>query len=163
MTTPQCGPLEDAPLEQLFPDAGEGDLELIRLAAAQVDAARAPKFPVLWEWEAGVLYTDVTVYDEADDRLEFLLQVDCSEDVCPHIFVSVCVACGCEKNHETHFLDEVPVFLTELTSLYEGAELGMAFSLAAGQLVSWIEDPRDPSYWRSLRGLPAPRSASPSP
>lgn len=163
MTTPQHGPFAEAPLEELFPDAGEGDLELLRHEAARVDAALAPKGPARWEWEPGVLFTEITVGDEAGDRLEYMLQVDCSEGTSAWVFAGVSVACGCEENHETHLVGQVPVYLTELTSLYEGTELGMAFSFAAWELTGWIENPREPDYWRSLKGLPAPRPTAPAP
>lgn len=161
MTAPQHGPLADAPLEQLFPEAGEGDLALIRAEAARVDAALGPKGPARWEWEPGVLFTEITLHDDAGDRLDYSLQVDCSEGTSAWVFAGVGVPCGCEENHETHFVDTVPVYLTELTSLYEGTELGMAFSLAAAELTGWIKHPRDAASWRSSKGLPAPRGAGP--
>ncbi|MFD5394364.1 hypothetical protein ACFWJW_09070 [Streptomyces sp. NPDC127097] len=160
MTAPQHGPLADAPLEQLFPEAGEGDLELIRLEGARVDTALGPTGPARWEWEPGVLFTEITVGDGTGDRVEYSLQVDCSEGAGAWAFAGVSVACGCEANHATHLVDTAPVYLTELTSLYEGTELGMAFSFSAWELVGWIENPRDPAAWRSLKGLPAPRGTA---
>ncbi len=41
--------------------------------------------------------------DEAGDRLEYQLQVDCSEGTSAWVFAGVSVAYGCEENHETHF------------------------------------------------------------
>lgn len=52
------------------------------------------------------------------------------------------------------------VYLAELTSLYGGTELGMAFSFVAWELAGWIEDPREPAAWRSLKGLPAPQGSA---
>lgn len=160
MTAPQHGPLADAPLEQLFPEAGEGDLELIRLEGARMDAALGPKGPVRWEWEPGALYTDITVCDATGDRVEYSLQVDCSEGTSAWAFAGVSVACGCEENHETHLVHTEPVYLTELTSLYEGTELGMAFTFLAWELVGWIENAEEPAAWRSRKGLPAPRATA---
>ncbi|MFH8571641.1 hypothetical protein [Streptomyces sp. NPDC017993] len=159
MTMPQCGPLANAPLEQLFPVADEGDLELVRQGAAKVDVALAPGPPALWEWEPGVLCTVVTVSEGVDSRLEFLLQVDCSEGVTPSVFASACVTCGCERNHETHFIEEEPIYLAGASHSLQG--LGPAFGLAADLLVEFLANPKDAAHWRSLRGLPAPRSAIP--
>ncbi|QEV50741.1 hypothetical protein CP981_02815 [Streptomyces platensis] len=160
MTAPQHGPLADAPLEQLFPEAGEGDLELIRLEGARMDAALGPKGPARWEWEPGVLCTDITVGDATGDRVEYSLQVDCSESTSAGAFAGVSVACGCEENHETHLVHTEPVYLTELTSLYEGTELGMAFTFLVWELVGWIENPTEPAAWRARKGLPAPRATA---
>ncbi|MFE1172857.1 hypothetical protein [Streptomyces sp. NPDC058773] len=158
MTTPRSGLLADAPLEQLFPEAGPQDLEVIRREAARLDAALGPLGPARWEWEPGVLVTDLTVGE--DDPVEYTLQVDCSEGAGPCVFAGVSVACGCAEDHRTHLVDQAPVYLTEMTSLHEGTELGTAFSFAAWELAGWLARPRDAARWRALNGLPAPPTAA---
>ncbi|MER6842130.1 hypothetical protein [Streptomyces platensis] len=160
MTASHHGPLAEAPLQQIFPEAGKGDLELIRLEGARMDAALGPMGPARWEWEPGALYTDITVCDATGDRVEYWLQVDCSEGTGAGAFAGVSVACGCAENHETHLVHTEPVYLTELTSLYEGTELGMAFTFVAWELVGWIKNPTEPAAWRSRKGLPAPRATA---
>ncbi|MFI9203844.1 hypothetical protein [Streptomyces sp. NPDC053048] len=157
MTTPHRGRLDDAPLEQLFPDAGEDDFALVRHAAARLTAACPPGFRLEWEWEPGVLSTEITVHDEADDHLSFLLEADCSGEFGDSVYWAVIVACGCEERHATHVADSTTLPLTELAGFQDFA-LGFAFDLLAQQLADWLEDEKrlSPAYWRSTAGLPAP-------
>ncbi|MGY5130014.1 hypothetical protein [Streptomyces nigrescens] len=104
------------------------------------------------------------MHDSADDRLAFLLEVDCSGEFCDSVYIEASVACGCKDMHATHIADSTTALLTELT-IFPGTELGCAFSLLADQLTDWLKDEnrRSPAYWRCSAGLPAPRSAQPPP
>ncbi|MFE0193679.1 hypothetical protein [Streptomyces sp. NPDC058989] len=159
MTTPRRGRLDDAPLEQLFPDSGEDDFALVRHAAARTAEACPPGIPLEWEWGPESLSTEITVYDEAGDRLSFLLDADCSGEFCDSVYLAVNVACGCAERHTTHVLDADTVLLTELAD-YQAFALGFAFDLMAQRLTGWLKDEgtHTPAHWRSKAGLPAPGS-----
>ncbi|MGW1373061.1 hypothetical protein ACWD6P_02120 [Streptomyces sp. NPDC002446] len=161
MTNRHHGRLDDAPLEQLFPDAGEDDFALVRYAAAQLEVDCPPGIPLEWEWGPGTLSLEITVHDGADDRLAFLLDADCSGEYCENVHVEVNVACGCEEQHTTHVVDPTTVLLTELAD-FQAFALGFAFHLSADQLSGWLKDEnrRTPAYWRSKAGVPAPGSAA---
>lgn len=163
MTTPCRGRLDDAPLEQLFPDGGQDDFALVRYAAAQLVAACPPGIVPEWEWGPGSLSAEITVHDEADDRLAFLLEADCSGEFCESVHLAVNVACGCEERHTTHTVEPTTVLLTELAD-FQAFALGFAFHLLADRLTDWLKDEnrRTPAHWRSKAGVPAPHSARPA-
>ncbi|MEU8123607.1 hypothetical protein AB0C21_33255 [Spirillospora sp. NPDC049024] len=159
------GAFDDVPLHALFPQSDAGDLERMRSASRALDAKRPPAQQPLWEWAphhavfsrdqapgtvAEILLTTIPIYDQEADWLEFELDVSWTREGLLCASAAVSVACWCDKDHGTHYVDPLALVVDN------GISLGHAFENAANRTVSWLEDPRDPSWWRARADLPSP-------
>lgn len=155
------GRFEAAPLSALFPGASAGDRARIEQAAGAIDAAR-PDEPV-WHWLMDhaehpersdsllqVLCTGVLLNNAGSDWLELDLDIEWQPNGVQRAYAAVNVACWCEVDHNSHFLNEVSVDITDDVSVGEAVER------SAGSLLAWIGGPVDPSAWRERAGLPQP-------
>ncbi|MDG4859024.1 hypothetical protein P8605_12815 [Streptomyces sp. T-3] len=161
--TMTSGPLSAAPLDVLFTGAVLADLERIRQAADTVDAACASG-PVVWQWSLDhavfpgaeapgvpvILLAEIPLYDADSDWLGLEFDVEWTEDGTLNVCVAVGLACWCEVNHGTHYVDSFNPPVSESTSL------GDAFEAAAAKLIRWLAGPRGPEWWRTLAALPSP-------
>lgn len=155
---------EAAPLELLFPGVAAADVARLRVAVSVLDSGRPEGSTPRWHWmvehavfpeseTAGipvVLCTAVTMDDRAGDWAELELDVSWTRDGQLEVTAQVGVACWCEVNHNTHYVDR-------LTALVGGDRpLARAFERAVDQMVVWLAGPSDPFVWRAGAGLPSP-------
>lgn len=140
------GPFARAPLDLLFPGIGEDVVTRLRAAAAFLDAARPSGDPPKWHWTPDhavfpgpgavgipvVLCTAVSMDDGPDDWTEYELDVCWTRRGSLLTTAQVGVACRCEVDHGTHYVEEL--------ALEVGNDLSLAetFERAAHQVGEWI-------------------------
>ncbi|KQV14539.1 MULTISPECIES: hypothetical protein [unclassified Kitasatospora] len=166
MAKVESGAFSDVPLTGLFRDLATVDVERMRQAARSVDSVRPAGKRPPWDWfmehaaspaplpsaatgAMVVLLTAVGLYDGSSDWLELELDVSWTCDGLS-VTAAVSVACWCDVNHNTHYIDPVDL------KVVDGASLAASFEAAAGRVLSWTKRPHDPSFWRARAGLPQP-------
>ncbi|MGW2865521.1 hypothetical protein [Streptomyces sp. NPDC001205] len=164
ITVMEQGAFEAAPHDLLFPGVGAAEVARLRAAAAALDAARplgdAPK----WHWllkhsvfpgpdTVGIpviLCTAVSMHASPTDWTELELDVSWTRQGLLQVTAQVGVACFCEVDHNTHYVEE-------LNLVIEGERsLAAAFERAVEQIVDWTSAPSDPAVWRTKAGMPSP-------
>ena len=158
----ESGPLAEVPLPSLFPHATNDDLDRIRRAATAFDRARL-EYGITWEWALQhatfsetpttgipeILLAVITVDSQDSDWLEFDLDVEWTPHGLLRVVAAVSVACWCDTDHNTHYVDQVTLTIDQET------RLGEAFETASRQMISWARDPHTPPWWRAEAGLPS--------
>lgn len=150
------GPIDDVPLDRLFPGLGGPDLARIRAAAVTLDAARPPADAPTWSWsldpseasQTAVLCTVVST-GTSTDWTEFDVDVRWSRDSVLEVIATVSVTCCCEVDHNVHYVQEVSLPTSRDDSLPDRLVQGVE------QVLAWLAGPLEPSYWRAHAGLPA--------
>jgi hypothetical protein len=152
---------KDVPLAALFPQLPTAEVESLQCSARRVDAARVRDSVPEWQWapthavfpgpgpgSAVILLAETNEHADSSDHLAFHLDVFWTDEGRLSVSAAVNVACWCETDHATHYVDDLTLLVKGDTSL------GQAFQECAEQLISWLENPREPDYWRERAVLP---------
>jgi hypothetical protein len=168
--TMMYGPLDDVPMEVLFPGLEAPGRQRMLRAAAAVDAARPAGQVPRWQWFPDhierpdtlmdgavpeILLSEISLHDEGDDWLEAAIDVEWTPAGRLNVCVAMGMACWCPEDHGTHYAPSLDVSADDTASLDE------AFGVAAHRLVDWLSGSRDPDHWRARANLPQRPSFTP--
>jgi hypothetical protein len=87
------------------------------------------------------LLTEISLDEQGDDWAEAEFGVEWTTDGQLNVCATVGVACLCVQDHNKHYAVSLDVPA-------DAVSLGEAFEAAAHQLIKWLEESRDPAYWR---------------
>lgn len=139
----------------------------MRAAARGIEAVRSPDDTLRWDWfpenlqedpvdkggiQLAVLDTTLTLFNNLSDWLELALVLWVVREQRPRLTVSATieVACWCDPDHNMHVVRSEEWLVGTATALTE------AFESAAGAVVRWAGEGRDPLVHRAAAGLPNP-------
>ncbi|MER5603355.1 hypothetical protein [Streptomyces sp. NPDC002265] len=158
------GAFEAAPHGKLFPGIGAVEVARLRAAAAALDAARPSADAPKWHWllkhsvfpgpdTVGIpviVCTTVSMHASPDDWTELELDVCWGRQGLLQVTAQVGVACFCDVDHNTHYVEELALEIEGERSL------AAAFEEAVEHVIDWTSAPSDPCLWRAKAGLSSP-------